>query len=523
MRRILLATFALLLLHAAPAMATECTNLALASNGGVASVSSVYSSSYSATPINNGRREDGPVLPYWMGEHLRYPAWAQVEWSAAQTLDRIAVRGVIEWWSGGSYADRAPRRHRSVRVQYWDAATAVWVDVAGRTGQDNPILDWVNPWLVGDGSEYRQFDVTPITTTKIRVLFESGPATSPSLDEIEAYGSGSDCDPPPSICTNRAIDGTVTASSTHSSGDYPLSGVTNGERESGATRGYWNDNTNGTWPDWVQAEWARAIEIDRIVARIPLAQRGFPLGEITLRRTRIQYWDTSTSAWVDVVGRTGQDNPIIDWTGPIDRADGTETKTFDITPVTTTKVRVLIEDGSTDGWSWLDELEVYSTNCTTTPRDTNLALAGTPSANDPNDLAAINDGRLQTNATAGVWQDFTGYGGDDWAAINWSSPQSINRIVVRGPWLDFPPDWNRRLEKTRIQYWDAAIPKWRDVASSQPNPVIDWLLPYLATDGSEIRQFDFPTISTRRIRVFFEESTYYRYGYLEELEAYWIS
>lgn len=53
--------------------------------------------------------------------------------------------------------------------------------------------------------------------------------------------------------------------------------------------------------------------------------------------------------------------------------------------------------------------------------------------------------------------------------------------------------------------------------------MIDWLLPYLATDGSEIRQFDFPTISTRRIRVFFEESTYYRYGYLEELEAYWIS
>jgi hypothetical protein len=529
MRRILLAAFALLLLGAAPAMASECRNLALAGNGGVASVSSVYNSAYSADTLINGRREN-PNLGtyYWIDSTWdTWPDWAEVQWSSARTIGRIVLVAPI---IRGVYGNElTPARTLSrVRVQYWDSATSAWVDVVGRRGQDNPIVDWVTAWGTSDGSELRKFDLTPVTTTKIRVQFEGSPHGYSWMDEIEAYENGEDCDPPASVCTNRALDGTVTASSTHSSGLYPLSGVTNGQRESGATKGYWNDDTNGVWPDWVQAAWTRPIEVNRIVARIPLAETGFPLGEITMRRTRIQYWDSATAAWVDVVGRTGQDNPILDWTGPIGRADGTETKSFDLaTPVTTTKVRVLIEDGSTDGWSWLDELEVYSSDCVVAPRDTNVALSGTASASSTwsgYDTAFVNDGRRQTTTDDGYWRDTTAYISDDWVAIDWDAPQTLNRIILRMPWfgVDSWPPVNQTYGAVRVQYWDESTPRWVDVRSTQDNPALNWLIPERA-DGTEVKQFDFTTVTARRVRVLFDEATTLGWSFLEEFEAYWIS
>lgn len=68
---------------------------------------------------------------------------------------------------------------------------------------------------------------------------------------------------------------------------YPIAGVNNGRVEDGPS-GYWNDGTNGTWPDWAGIEWSAPVTLDHIVATIPIARPGYPAGERTLERSRVQ-------------------------------------------------------------------------------------------------------------------------------------------------------------------------------------------------------------------------------------------
>ncbi len=249
--------------------------------------------------------------------------------------------------------------------------------------------------------------------------------------------------------------------------------------------------------------------------KTPIAQAGFPVGEITLARARVQYLDQASAGWVDVVGASDQPNPILNWTGAIGRADGNERRQFDLaTPVTTDSIRVLIEDGSSDGWSWLDEIEAYAPDCEA-PNDVNVAqrdYGGRP--------VASSNGRgwgawgLNDTDRSNDWRDDTQSFFPDWAGIGWNTPQTINRIVVRGPvfpdWV-FPPSENwHTLARTRIQYWDDGVAAWVDVvgARGQPNAIVDWELPLDLPDGSETKQFDMPrAITTTRIRALFEDGT----------------
>ena len=522
MRRILLVAFAMLLVYAAPSAAAECRNLALSSNGGVASASSVYGVNFAPSLFNNGLRDRVATHTWRDGTRNVWPDWAQVEWAAPTTIDQIRLRTLLE--TGYTTPVRTLRR---LRVQYYDDAAGTWVDVVGRSGQDNPILDWVGP-VPADGSDIKQFDFAAITTTKIRVLFELGNSDGYSyIDEIEAFRRGGDCGPPATECTNLALDGDASASSVHGSGAYPVAGINNGQRESGTSMGYWNDDTNGVWPDWAQVAWTRTVTINRLTVRIPLARSGFPLGEITLRRSRIQYWDAATAVWVDVVGRSGQDNPILDWTGPIDVYDGSESRTFDFAPITTTKVRALIEDGASDGWSWLDEIEAYDADCTTTPRDVNISLIAHGGRAIGSSEASVGSiARLNDGTRTGHWLDGTLRSFPDWAGIEWRSRRPLNRIVLRGRlFLPATPVVQRTLSTTYIQYWDDDQSLWFDIVTTGPgqdNPILDWVHPTQPADGSEIKQFDFATIGTSRIRIRVDSSLDGR-SFMDEIETYWIS
>jgi hypothetical protein len=326
-------------------------------------------------------------------------------------------------------------------------------------------------------------------------------------------------------CVNVArIPGSYAyASSTHSSGLYPARGLNNGVLESGASQGYWNDDTNGVWPDWAAIGLVQARPISRIVAKVPTIQAGFPIGETTLARARVQYLDYATG-WTDVTGRSGQDNPIVDWHGPL-TADGSEARSFDLaTPVTTTAVRVVIDAGSTDGWSWLAELEAY--DCT----PTNLALpryGGTAFvSSDP--YGGIAD-ELNRGAPNGrYWIDGTPGAFPDHAGIEWRSAQTFNRVVLRGPlWRTGMAPAERILHQSRLQYWDAAGSTWTDVVVTGPgqtNPLIDWQWPLAASSWDDVAtQFDFAPIATTRIRVLIEDGNGYGNSVLDEIEAYLIS
>ncbi|MDW5598466.1 hypothetical protein VSS74_29165 [Conexibacter stalactiti] len=327
-------------------------------------------------------------------------------------------------------------------------------------------------------------------------------------------------------CVNAAqeSDALPYASSVHSSGLYPVRGVVNGVLESGATRGYWNDNTNGVWPDYVGVTWRHVRRISRIVVKIPLVQPGFPVGETTLRRTRIQYYDGPSGTYRDVVGAAGQDNPIIDWSGPVGTADGSETRTFDLaTPVTTPTVRVLIEDGSSDGWSWLAELEAY--DCT----PPNLALTehgGTPFTSSerlPGSTSVINNGVPFAPSGPGYWMDDTAMTFPDYAGVQWRTTREFSRVVLRGPiWMMPQPPEDRSIGQLRVQWLDDATATWTDVdvvGAGQSNPLRDWVMP-LTDDGSQRVQFDFRPVRTTQLRALFEDGIRGEFSVLEEFEAY---
>lgn len=67
-------------------------------------------------------------------------------------------------------------------------------------------------------------------------------------------------------CSNVALGATASASSTFSP-QYAVSAVNNGTRDTGYTRTYWNDGTQGTYPDWAEIHWDSDVELQRVVVR----------------------------------------------------------------------------------------------------------------------------------------------------------------------------------------------------------------------------------------------------------------
>jgi hypothetical protein len=510
--------------NAAASEICEGDNLALRAT---AIASSTVGGAWPTVGVNNGTRDSEWTYGFWNdGTNGVWPDWVGVEWSQPTTIDRIVVR--VPLMKAG-YPVGLITLARS-RVQYYDDSASAWRDVAGRSGQDNPILNWTAPELVADGRETRQFDFTELTTTRIRLLIEEGATSGWSwLDEIEAYDVDQDCEPPVEQCENIALDATPIASSTIG-GQWPLTGVNNGRADTDWTEGFWNDNTNGVWPDWVGVEWSQPRTIDRIVVRVPLMLSGYSTGAITLARSRVQYWDATASDWRDVVGRSGQDNPILDWIAAELVPDGREMRQFDFPELTTTRIRLLIEEGATSGWSWLDEIEAYDVDgdCER-PAARNLALpanGGEANASSVHSgtypVTGVNNGTVE-DGPSGYWNDGTNGVWPDWVGIEWDAPVTLDHIVATIP-IARPgfPVGERTLERARVQYYDDSASAWRDVVgrSGQDNPILDWIGPITTPDGSESRRFDVGALTTSSIRVLIEEGSTDGWSWLAEIEAW---
>ena len=150
-----------------------------------------------------------------------------------------------------------------------------------------------------------------------------------------------------------ANGGVASSSSLHPSGTFTVGALTNGRRD--GTVNYWNDGTQGLYPDWAKVEWRAAQTISKVVLRMPVVPF-LSAAQRTIGRVTVQYWDGS--AWVAVRALSGETNPVVNWVAPTVH-DGRAVKTFAIAPVSTTAVRVLFDAGNVDGWSFLEELEVY--------------------------------------------------------------------------------------------------------------------------------------------------------------------
>lgn len=154
---------------------------------------------------------------------------------------------------------------------------------------------------------------------------------------------------------NLATASGARAEASSQMGGYPASALNDGRRQTRA--GYWNDSTQGTFPDWAQVVWTSTQRVDRVVLRMPVADH-LSAPQRTLGPLTVSWWDAGAAAWRAVVPTNGIANPIASWVAPA-RADGSELRTFDFDAVDTSKVRVTFAGGNSDRWSFLEEIEAY--------------------------------------------------------------------------------------------------------------------------------------------------------------------
>jgi hypothetical protein len=154
------------------------TNVALASNGSVASASSRFSASYPASATIDGDRKgtNWSAGGGWAdGTIEQYPDWLEVDFSGAKTLNTINVYTLQDnWQSPVEPTDAMTFTQYGIRdftVQSWDGTQ--WQTLATVTG--NTLVK-------------RSFPVS-VTTTKIRVNVTAALNSLARITEVEAWGN----------------------------------------------------------------------------------------------------------------------------------------------------------------------------------------------------------------------------------------------------------------------------------------------------------------------------------------------
>ena len=129
----------------------------------------------------------------------------------------------------------------------------------------------------------------------------------------------------------------------------------NGDRSgrSWGQGGGWNDATSNAFPDWIEINFPGAQNIDEIdvfSVQDNFAAPAEPTPSMTfslygLRDFDVQYW--TGSAWETVAGGAIRGNNLV-W------------RKVTFTPVTTSRIRVLITQGADGLWTRVAEVEAYS-------------------------------------------------------------------------------------------------------------------------------------------------------------------
>jgi len=159
---------------------------------------------------------------------------------------------------------------------------------------------------------------------------------------------------PPRNVALQTAGAVAEASSTHSSGFAPA-GAINGDRK-GANWGNnagWNDGTADTFPDSFKVTFAGASTIDEIDVFSLQDNYGNPseptatmtFSQYGLRDFDVQYWESSTSAWVTVPGGSITGNNLV-W------------RRITFPPVTTSQIQIRVNN-ALNTWSRIVEVEAY--------------------------------------------------------------------------------------------------------------------------------------------------------------------
>jgi uncharacterized protein (TIGR03437 family) len=413
------------------------TNFALASNGGTASASSEYDSSYPAAAINNGDRRGlnwGAGGGWGDNSPGLHPDWVQINFNGSKSINEIDVFTIQDNYASPvepSLSDTFTQYGvTALDIQYWNGSG--WVTVPGGS-------------ISANNKVWTQASFGAITTDRIRVRVDDSLAGYSRIAEVEAWGSGGTPSPTPTptptptpsptpdLRTNFALTlngGTASASSEFSPA-YPASSIVNGDRKglNWGSGGGWGDNSPDVYPDSVQVNFngSKLInEIDVFTVQDNYSSPSEPALSDTFTQYGvtafdIQYWNGS--GWVTAPGGSITTNKV--WTK------------VSFSPVDTSAIRVVVY-GSLAGFSRIVEVEAWG-EPSAPPASTNYALAsngGLASASSEFSssypAAAINNGdRKGLNwASGGGWGDNSPDVYPDWIQVNFNGTKSINQIGV---------------------------------------------------------------------------------------------
>lgn len=234
---------------------TGSLNVALASNGGVASASSTYGSAYPVTAVNNNVRSGagwGAGGGWNDGTAGSFPDWVQITFNGQKTIDHVVVFTLQD-----NYATPVEPSNTMTFSKYGITA----FQVQGWNG-----TAWITLGSVsGNNLVKRTVSFASFATDRIRIQVTGALASYSRITEIEAWTAASAA----TSSTNFALasnGGTAFASSTNGPGFMPATLIDNHRSGAGwGSGGGWNDATPDTFPDWVEIDFNGQKTIDSAV------------------------------------------------------------------------------------------------------------------------------------------------------------------------------------------------------------------------------------------------------------------
>lgn len=327
------------------------TNVALASNGGVATASSTLAPQYPASGAINGDRRGlnwGNGGGWNDGTPNAGPDWLEVAFNGAKTIDELNLFSMQDNYT--SPAEPTPAMTftlwgvRGFELEYWTGTA--WSPISGAVVSNNNLV-------------WRQVLFAPVTTTRIRVNVTAALNGYARIIELEVWGVDAGGPAPPGgpggtrVNMALASNGGTASASSQLSALYPASGAINGDRRglNWGNGGGWNDGTANTSPDWIEIAFNGSKTIDEISVFSMQDNYTAPVeptpamtfGLWGLRAFEVQYW--TGSSWATIPGAAITNNDLV-W------------RRFTIAPVTTTRIRVHIT-GALNGYSRVVEVEAW--------------------------------------------------------------------------------------------------------------------------------------------------------------------
>jgi hypothetical protein len=367
----------------------------------------------------------------------------------------------------------------------------------------------------------------------------SGDKVSTNVDFSNWLTSTSNCAPPCPTNVARSTYGATTTASSSSLPNFPASGVNDGEHDGNnwGSGGGWNDATRDVFPDNVEVDFNVVQSIDTIDVYTLKDQpnNGSTVGDFTTFNSygntnfNVQYW--TGTVWSDVPG------------GAVTGNNRVKRRFSFATPISTDKIRVVVNDSADHHYSRVVEIEAYScapivvptptptpTPTATptpspTPCGTNIARAtngstaiasSTANANFP--AAGAIDGEHNGNnwGAGGGWNDGTRSVFPDNVQVNFNATQTINAIDVYTLKNDFNSGSTVNSTTSANLYGIGDF----NVQFFDGTSFVD--VPGGAVTGNilAMRRFVFPPITTDRVRVVINDSNDHVYSRVVEIEAF---